>query len=114
MAKTFMWDTATLRPLPRIRCSIPSASAWTYTDFSVTQALRKWGERRRPFQRHRGKHRRRARQRGVVQVYCEAPQGKLGKPARTLWVPLKTSLLAPRREGRPLDASPQLSALLFL
>ncbi len=31
----------------------------------------------------------------VVQVYCQAPQGKLGKPARTLVSFAKTALLAP-------------------
>ena len=31
----------------------------------------------------------------VVQVYCQAPQGKLGKPARTLVGFAKTALLAP-------------------
>ena len=46
----------------------------------------------------------------VVQVYCEAPQGKLGKPARVLTAFAKTKTLAPgESETLQISVAPQAS-----
>lgn len=52
----------------------------------------------------------------VVQVYCSAPQGLLGKPARTLCAFAKTKLLAPGAlvaDGTRLPGESQLLTLSF-
>lgn len=83
----------------------PFGFGLTYTDFSVTPGAAEMGKDAVRFSvtvENTGD----APGKEVVQVYCEAPQGKLGKPARTLCAFGKTSLLAPgERETLTLTAA---------